>query len=294
MNGTTSLLVLASAVMHAYWNYLLKRSSGGPLFVGLSKIAEVAVFIPLFLLLSVREAISVGASLFPLIAVGAALTLINYAMLAVAYRHGDLSEVYPVSRSGVLLFLPLLGAMMFNETVSGLGAIALLMIVSGIGMLQLAELTPAAIRTLSRRLTRSAASGYALLAALAAAGYTVWDKHAIQTITPFTYFFSYTVLVAIAYSAHIARRYAWTEIRAEWRAHRTEIVLVGVFNTSAYLLILMALRDGTSTYVIATRQLSVVFGVLLGWRLLGEEFGAPKRVGVMAIVAGSILVSLAR
>ena len=37
-------IVLSSTATHAYWNFLLKRSRGGSVFVGLSKVVEVVVF----------------------------------------------------------------------------------------------------------------------------------------------------------------------------------------------------------------------------------------------------------
>jgi uncharacterized membrane protein len=100
--------------------------------------------------------------------------------------------------------------------------------------------------------------------------------------------------VALAYAIHIVHRYGWSRSVAEWRAHRSAIVQVGFFNTVTYLLVLYALRGGTSSYVVALRQLSVAFGVLLGWRLLGEPLGLPKRLGVGLIIAGTVLVAVAR
>ena len=53
MTVTAVLLVVLSAATHAYWNFLLKRSGGTQLFVGLSKVGEVVMFAPLFLVLVV-------------------------------------------------------------------------------------------------------------------------------------------------------------------------------------------------------------------------------------------------
>jgi len=69
---------------------------------------------------------------------------------------------------------------------------------------------------------------------------------------------------------------------------------VGFLNITSYLLVLVALRTGTSSYVIALRQLSIAFGVLLGWWLLREQVSAPKRVGVALIVVGCLVVGVAR
>ena len=48
MTFTAALLVILSATTHAYWNFLLKRSGGTQLFVGLSKVGEVVMFAPFF------------------------------------------------------------------------------------------------------------------------------------------------------------------------------------------------------------------------------------------------------
>ena len=294
MSVAPYLLVVLSAVAHAYWNFLLKRSRGGQLFVGLSKLGEVALFAPVFVVVGLREAVGHASLLMPLAVVGAALTLTNYVMLAFAYGRGDLSLVYPISRGAVLLFLPFLGYLVFGERIGVVGGAALALIVVGIIVLSLPSVSWAALAGLSSHVTRSGVIGFALLAAAAAASYTVWDKRSIGLISPFTYFYSYTVLVAAAYGAHIVRRYPWATVRAEWSQHRWAIMQVAFFNTFAYWLVLLALRSGTSSYVIALRQLSVVFGALLGWRLLGEQLGRPKRLGIALLVGGTMLVALAR
>ena len=67
-----------------------------------------------------------------------------------------------------------------------------------------------------------------------------------------------------------------------------------MLNAATYMLVLLALCAGTSSYVIGVRQLSIVWGVLLGHRLLGEPLEAPRRVGVGLLVAGCVLVALSR
>jgi drug/metabolite transporter (DMT)-like permease len=292
MPSTYGLVVL-SAVMHAYWNFLLKQRKGTTAFVGLSKVAEVVVFAPVFLLAMTnggpRPAVSWAAAAL-LVLVGAALTLANYAALARAYHHGDLSFVYPVTRGSSLLFLPPLGFLVFGERLDGVGWVALGLILLGLVTIQLRDLR----RRAGSAPVRVPAIAWALIAGLAAAGYTIWDKRAIAVLPAFAYFYAYSVLVAAAYGAFLSRRYPWAVLAAEWRANRWAIVQVGVFNTLAYLLVLVALRTGTSSYVIALRQISIVFGVLLGVWLLGESLSTEKRIGVALLVLGCALVALAR
>jgi uncharacterized membrane protein len=292
MTFTAALLVVLSATTHAYWNFLLKRSGGTQLFVGLSKVGEVVMFAPFFLAL-VAPTIGRLDGLFMLAVVGAAFVLVNYVCLAWAYNHGDLSFVYPLARGSILLFLPFLAFVTVGERVSPLGVAALALIVCGIMALQLPSLQWRALASLGSRL-RSPATSFALLAAFAAACYTLWDKHAVQRVPAFAYIYLYTAITAIAYGAFIWRRYPRAEVAEQWRLHRWPILQVGFFNITSYLLVLIALRTGTSSYVIALRQLSIAFGVLLGWSLLREQVHLPKRVGVALIVLGCLMVGIAR
>ena len=292
MTVTALLLVVLSAATHAYWNFLLKRSGGTQLFVGLSKVGEVVMFAPIFLIV-VAPTIAQQRGLLGLAVVGAAFVLVNYVCLAWAYSHGDLSFVYPLARGSILLFLPVLAYLTVGERVSPLGAAALALIVCGIVALQLPALEWGALASLGPRL-RSPATMFALLAAFAAACYTVWDKRAVQRVPAFAYIYAYTSITAIAYAAFIWRRYPRAEVAGVWRQHRGAILQVGFFNITSYLLVLVALRTGTSSYVIALRQLSIAVGVALGAILLRERISAPKRVGVALIVVGCVVVGMAR
>jgi drug/metabolite transporter (DMT)-like permease len=294
VNTAAYALVLVSAFTHAYWNFLLKRSGGGQSFVGMSKIGEVVLFAPVFLAVGLQPALRSGSSVVPLVVVGSLLSLANYVALALAYDRGEMSIVYPVSRGAILLFLPVLGYVALGERMNLVGGVALFAILLGIVALQLTALRWSAVRELAPRIVRSAATGFALLAALAAACYTLWDKHAVTTLPPFTYFYLYTAGVAVAYAAYLARRIDRATIRRDWATHRAPILQVSVLNTVTYLLVLFALRTGTSSYVIALRQLSIAIGVLLGAWLLGEDLGPPKRVGVALILGGCLLVAFAR
>jgi drug/metabolite transporter (DMT)-like permease len=292
MPATAALLVVLSAVTHAYWNFLLKRSGGSQLFVGLSKLGEVVMFAPVFLVLVAPNVTRYDGLLF-LAVVGAAFVLVNYVCLAWAYSHGDLSFVYPVARGGILLFLPLLAYVTVGERVSALGGFALGVIVCGIVALQLPAVEWRALASLGSRL-RSPATTFALMAAFGAACYTIWDKRAVQRVPAFAYIYLYTAITAIAYGAFIWRRYPRADVAAEWRRHRGAILQVGFLNITSYLLLLFALRTGTSSYVIALRQLSIVGGVALGAILLREHISGPKRLGVGLIVIGCVVVAAAR
>src|SRR5207253_9439029 len=116
----------------------------------------------------------------------------------------------------------------------------------------------------------------------------------IRSLPAFVLSYASTALLAAAYAAFLWRRHSPATIRAEWQANRGSIVQVGIFNTITYLLVLIALRGETSSYVIALRQLRIVWGLLLGRALLGESLALPKRIGVVLLLGGCALVAVAR
>jgi drug/metabolite transporter (DMT)-like permease len=281
--------VAVSSFSHAYWNYLFKRSGGGQTFVALSKCAEAALLTPVFIIIGRASGIDLITH-WPLSIVGSAFVLANYVTLARAYDSGALSVVYPVSRGAILLFLPVLGFFMFRERLSLAGSAALVIVVAGIAAVALPALSWAAVRdTLAWK--RGGVS-FALLAAFSAALYTAWSKLAMGALPAFAYFYAYTLLTAIALLV-MARQDIGEPMRTVWRGHWWAIVRVAVLNSGTFMLVLLALREATSSYVIAVRQLSIVWSIMLGRYALEEKVTTPQKVGVVLLLAGCGLITFA-
>ena len=170
--------------------------------------------------------------------------LITYSGLSQAYRNGDLSYVYPISRGSMLLFLPFLAVWLTGERIDAVGASGLVLILLGVLALQLKELKLSAIYEIREHIN-GRGLWWALFTGFFLAIYTLWDKHAVATIPPFAYQYAYTAVVAGVYAAYTWKRYSRDEIRGEWSAKGGAIVQVGVLNTISYLLALFALRTGS-------------------------------------------------
>lgn len=281
--------VLASAALHAIWNFLLRRAGGGNLIVGLSKVAEAILLIPVVGFMIWTGVAMPPARYVPVVCVAAVLALANYAALSAAYRLGDLSLVYPIARGATFLFLPVLGLLVFAERIGTIGWVALALIVAGIALLPLGGFDKASMRELGGQL-RSRAVVFAGGAALATACYTIWDKYAVGFLDPFLYFYGYTLLLALSFGVVIARAERGA-VRAAWRRQPVSIVMIGLLNAGAYLLVLLALRTGMATQVLAVRQLSIPIGVVLGWQLLRERLTMARAIGALMITAGCALAA---
>ncbi|MFN8581038.1 MAG: EamA family transporter [Gemmatimonadaceae bacterium] len=292
MTPTGIALIAVSALAHAYWNFLLKRAGGGNLFIALSKIVEAVVFAPVFLLWGLAGVPKTLAIAW-IILVSASGVAITYSSLSQAYRYADLSYAYPISRGSMLLFLPLMAFVVRGERVDVVGGVGLALILAGVTTLQLKALNVGALRDIGEHVNGKGLA-WALFTGFMLAAYTLWDKRAVNILAPFSYLYAYTATVAVAYAAYTVSRYTRSEVAAEWGTKRREIVQVGVLNTVSYLLALFALRGGVSSYVMGVRQSSIAIGVLFGYRLLGEAFTTPRRVGASLILAGCLLVSFAR
>ncbi len=293
MTLTSVLLVLASAVMHAYWNYLMKRAGGSHAFVGISKASEAVVYLPVFLALLWLSPPGVMRGVEPYVVVATVIVLATYGALAAAYGHGDLSFIYPIARGGALLFLPALGWFVLGERVGPLAWVAIGAILAGVVVMQLPQLTRAAARGFFVH-ARGPATLFALLLALLLAAGTIWDKLSVRAVSLFVYFYGYTALAGACYLAWAWRRYGRDALLAEWRQHGRAAVAVGVLNTLSYGLALVALRSGGSTYVVGLRQISIAAGVAFGARLLGERVSRARGVGVGLVLAGAMLMAFGR
>ena len=282
--------VILSAALHAIWNFLLRRAGGSRTVAALSIVVEALLLLPLATVAFISSGGVPFLKFLPAIIVAAVLALGNYAALMAAYRRADLSLAYPVARGGVFLFLPLLGFLVFGERLDGRGWLALGMIVTGIMLLPLVRFDRRALGDLVRHL-RGSAMGFALLAAAATAAYTIWDKYSIGFLDTFLYFAGYTVLLGVWFAVALTRE-PRDEVRGQLRTHSATIVLIGFLIAASYLLVLIALRDGMSTQVLAVRQLSIPIGVLLGWRVLRETLSVPRAIGSVLITSGCLLAAV--
>ena len=100
--------------------------------------------------------------------------------------------------------------------------------------------------------------------------------------------------IGLFYLIILGAKFKRPEITAEWRQKRGAILAVALLNTFTYLLVLAALTLSKASYVGALRQLSLVIGVVLGWRYLHEKRSVPQMVGVGLLMIGSGLIAFAR
>src|SRR6266849_4968381 len=277
-------LLLASAMMHTTWNLLVKRAKEKQVFIWCSLIAGVIIFSPL-LLTSQLFLISI----WPYLISSALVEAIYYITLIRAYENGDFSLVYPMARGAAPAFLLLWATFFLGERprLFRLVGIALLVL----GLIVVGGKTWWTLRKTAR--FNKSALALALGVAFCISIYTAIDGAAVHHVSPLPYTVLVIALATVFITPVVVKHYGNHAIVDEWRANWIRIVLVGLFTLLAYILALKAYTITRVSYAGAVREVSVVFAAFLGWRWLGEDFGAMRLVGAILLFAGIIVIAIA-
>lgn len=282
MQPAALALVLGAAFAHALWNLLAKRSGGGALFVWLCGVTGLLAYAPLATVVLLLVQPRIGPVEIGFMGGSATLHLGYFLFLQRGYRASDLSVVYPVARgSGPLLStaaaIALLGE---RPTPVALAGAALI----GVGVLTLA----------GRPGWRADRAGVAfgLLTGILIACYTLWDKHAVGALA--------IPAVVLDWGSNLGRVLLLTPFAAlrrdaiagEWRAHRREVLGVGLLAPLAYILVLAALAFTPVSYVAPAREMSILLVALMGVRVLGEGHARRRLIAAGAMVAGVVALAL--
>ena len=292
MSLTAIVLILTAAVAHASWNLFSKQAAAGGAvcFVWLFFTAGTVLYAPVAVIVLVVSHPRLAGLPVAFMA-GTAIIHIGYALLLQnGYRLGDLSVVYPIGRGSGALLAAAAGIVLLGERPGPLSTAGILLVIAGVIAIGL----PGRARAGTVAPPPPALMGitFALLTGLTIAAYTVWDKYAVATlhVPPVLEDWAATLGVTLAV-APIALRDR-TRLATVWHSYRPQVLGAAVLSPLAYILVLTALRFTAISVAAPCREVSVLFGVLLGRRLLGEGSAARRLVAAAAIVAGIISVAI--
>ena len=256
-------LVLLAALCHALWNALVKSSGdrGATMtFVLLPAAAISLVAAPFW---PAPDPASWG-----FLVAGMVLHNLYYAFLLIAYRVGDLSQVYPLARGAAPLLVGL-GAFLFAGEQLSVPAIAGVVLAS-IGIASL---------TFERGLMRRPEAAPVLAAFVTAcliASYTVVDGLGVrasgQIIAYILWLNVLKPLPILGWQLLRRRETFMAYTRSDWHTG----LAGGIVALFAYNLVLFALAYGAMAHVSALRETSVIFAAAIGAFILKEGFGARR------------------
>ena len=274
-------LVITAAVLHASWNYLLKKCGGGIGVLALSAIVATTALTPFSLYLIFANDVDFTPLNLVAIIGGGVLHMIYYLLLDRAYRSGgDLSVVYPLARATGPLLTIIVATLIFGERMSALALGGAVLI--GISALLLTG-NPAKLFSKNA----GAGVGFALLCGCMIASYTVWDKQAVAVLLIPPVVFDWGAnLSRIAMLTPLAMRREPGAISRAWNEHRKTVIAIGVLSPLSYILVLTAMVFTPVSYVAPTRELSILFAALLGAHVLKEGDAARRTIAALGMVLG--------
>ena len=299
MTFTAFLLIIFSAILHASWNLIAKRSSmtlsfytficctACLLWCHVQFWTPVSVFaLPykfyLFLLLSVLS------------------DIVYCSGLVRAYRSMEMSTAYPMMRSLPILLTAAVTTLILGEPLRPLALAGMAVVFIGCLMMPLKDFSHFKLKDyLNSRWF------YIFMVACGTTGYTILDKLAQNTFAGVWSDLSKPVLSLTFYSTRSICLTAFLLLAVlitpgELKNFKQIIrekplmpILAGFFASLTYTTVLLAMNyvDNVS-YVQVFRQLGLIFGMAGGIFILKERFTFPKLIGVILILSGLALTVL--
>ena len=271
-------LVLVAAVLHAAWNAMMKVAEN-PLGLAarattFGALATLPPIVVVWLWLG-RPGMPPAAWL--LVVLSAGLELLYFIALTTAYQRGELSVVYPIARGTAPLLAVAIGLLILGERVHSAALVGIVLLLAGIWSVR-------------RPSPASTALVPALITGVLIAAYSSVDRVGVRLASPLLYgwlLWAFEAGFLLLYT-RIAR-VPGSDLRSE----PGRSVIVGVFMTVAYFMILFALSVAPLAIVAPLRESAIVLVTAWGiWRL-GERRGAWIRIGgALAIVGGIALLTI--
>jgi drug/metabolite transporter (DMT)-like permease len=273
-------LLLGAAVLHATWNYIAKGARNDLAFIFGMYACSAVVYLPVAAIAFAVTDSRPGWDALAFVAVSSCFHLLYYVTLTQGYRVGDLSLVYPLARGTGPVLAVAGGILIYGERPSLVALLGAALIAAGILVISWPRNGRAGEGV-------AVSVAFALATGAVTATYTLWDKTGVDTTTPLLYgyglqLFGFLYLVPLALSTADRRAAVLDTAREQPLA----LIAIAVLVTGAYILVLGALSLAPVSYVAPAREVSILFGALLGWRLLREPDPLRRGIGAAAIVVG--------
>ncbi len=269
-------IVLAAAVMHASWNALVKAAGDRAVTLAAVATAHAAGGVLL---------IAIGglplAAAWPFVIASTLIHYGYYVLLFQAYRLGDLSQVYPISR-GMAPALVAFGTWVaIGEVLTPIEWAGLAAVSVGIGLLALQ-------RGAAHASTRTV--GVAALLGLTIAAYSIADGIGVRVAGDPLSYMGWLFLLEAPVPLYVLLNRRRLREPVDWRGFRLGLV-GGFLSVTAYAVVLYAKTIAPIGAVSAVRESSVIIAALIGVVMFGERPWKGRMAAAVVVAAGIILLA---
>jgi drug/metabolite transporter (DMT)-like permease len=286
MHSYALLLIVFSALMHAVWNLLVKKSRDKTVFIWW-------MFVNSWLLMTLTtcafDLFSQPSPRMVLLAAISAVCFVLYHWLGgYAYREGDLSVTYPLAQTS-MIYVPIWGVLFLREQLSPVGVCGIALIVFGAYCVQLKGLSLADFRRPFMQF------GDRSVQAALAAGFiyslgAIVDKTGVGTNSAYQFTYVLVFFMLLFMSLNLLRPNYRGRVLAAWKTDLKLILIAGPVVFASFMSFRFGLQLAPVSYAVPVRQIGLLFGVLIGLFFLGESCGRIRLTAVGLILAGVVLV----
>jgi drug/metabolite transporter (DMT)-like permease len=287
MSNLAFTLIVISAVMHAIWNLLVKRSCHKTVFIWWMFVASFGLFTATIPFLP--EVFHwPGTETLLMVGIGAVCYVLYHLLNGRAYQDGDLSIVYPLTQTS-MIYVPIWGVMLLGERLSVTGVSGILLVILGTFSVQMQRISFLELARPFRDL-KSASVRASLSAGFIYSIGSIAEKTGVRLYPPlyFTYFLVFSMLLLM--TINLCRSKYRPLIGAEFRANWQAILISGPVVMASFLTFRYGLNLSPVGYAVPVRQVSIMVGVLIGILFLREAFGKIRLWSALLILAGAVLI----
>jgi drug/metabolite transporter (DMT)-like permease len=275
------VLVLCAAFVHAAWNAVVKAGDDR---LSLIKIMSGTQFVLSLVLLPFVPVPPMSA--WPYL-IASAFVNIGYMMfLTQAYRTGDLSHAYPLSRGIAPLLVAAISMFLLGEQLSLASQIAILLIGGGITSLSLTRGVEG-LRDLRM-------VGFALGTGGFIAVYTILDglgARAAGSAGAYVVWVSLVGAILMVSAVHRLQRSSRKPI-SRWTLKAG--IATGLTSYVSAWIVIWAMTEAPIPLVSGLRETSIIFAVAIGIVFFKERLNLARLASIMTTLVGTTILKLSR
>lgn len=269
-------LILFSALLHASWNAFVKSDFDRTLslawIMGIGGVAS---------LLAVPFVGLPERATWPYLVATTLLQNVYFGLVILSYRHGDLSQAYPIARGTAALLAAIASSALGMDVLVPREWLGI--VISSLGIASLAFAAAGSGATLRRSI------GYPLMSGAFTAAYSIVDGLGARAGTsPAAYVVWMNLCTAPALPLFVLamRRHAAFHGGLSAMGPRIGAALVAM---ASYSIAVWAFSQGSLGRIAVLRETSVLFAAIMGSVLLKEPFGRRRVLSAIVILAGFAL-----
>ena len=288
MRAEYLIYIIVSAFLHAFYNFLMRKSGGSRAFlvcmftIGGLTAAAVVVATGNYRNIPWHNVPYIyGASFF---------YILYQVFVSRSYEHGNISTHYPLTVLSPV-FIPIWAYFLLSEKISFVTGSGIIITILGAFMVKLNAFTWAEIKKMFQFSRDYRGARFALAASFMYSFGAIFDKSKIASFDIVTYigfilcFMSANLII---YSLVWEKQKFKSYVSKHWNF----ILMGGITVFLSFFTFRVALKEVMVSIAVPVRLISIIFAILLGIIILKEKPDIKKLIGSLVIIAGIILVNL--